>query len=319
MKRAAISIAIPVYNVEKYLERCLDSVLAQTIAPYEVIMVDDGSTDHSGQICERYAMAYPTWKVIHKANAGLGMARNTGMDIAEGTHIIWLDSDDTLQPFTIELYERVIESLPHTEMAIGGFKMVAEENPTPQATPTFRFEQTSPEDLQYKFLLRAIKMLAPGTLYSLRWLRAHNLRFDTVPYSEDQLFLWQAVSKVKNVAICSDSVYNYLMRPGSLMTASKYESIRKCYSYFHNLELQLSHYPELHESARRYFLSRWVYGILHSSAKLCSREEYMRLLSEYDADRHMNNLKDFPDIRVRIMAGIYKISKGLFINISKRF
>lgn len=319
MNSPRISVVIPVYNVEKYLERSLESVLAQTVDPYEVILVDDGSTDHSGEICDRYAESHEGWKVVHKKNGGLGMARNTGMDIAGGTHIIWLDSDDTLQPYTIDLYCRVLAEIPDVDMAIGGFEMVSEKNPMPSMQASFQIESLDSDTVQYAFLLRKIRILAPGTLYSLAWLRREHLRYDTIPYSEDQLFLWQAMAKVKKAVVCKDIVYNYLVRPGSLMTASKYDSIRRCYSYFEKLEKELNNHSGLQATAKKYFFARWVYGILHSSAKLCTPEEYTTLLKDYEANRHFRLLRDFPDIRVRIMAGIYAISKGLFYKISRRF
>ncbi len=104
--KADISVVIPVYNVEKYLERCLESVLNQTLQPTEVILVDDGSTDSCGEICDRYAELYPEFCVIHQENGGLSAARNTGIERAVGTYITFLDSDDFLHPLYLEiLYE----------------------------------------------------------------------------------------------------------------------------------------------------------------------------------------------------------------------
>ena len=93
----AVSIIMPVYQVELYVERAIESVLAQTLQEKELILVDDGSTDASGQICDRYALAYPDIiQVIHQDNQGLGLARNRGVAAARGEYIAFIDSDDTV-------------------------------------------------------------------------------------------------------------------------------------------------------------------------------------------------------------------------------
>ena len=96
-----VSVIIPVYNVEKYLRECLDSVLAQTYKNIEVILVDDGSTDSSGHICDEYLNVDDRIKVIHQQNAGLSEARNHGYDFATGVFVYFLDSDDWIQEETL--------------------------------------------------------------------------------------------------------------------------------------------------------------------------------------------------------------------------
>lgn len=97
-----ISILIPVYNVEKYLRRCLDSVLAQTCTDYEVVLVNDGSTDGSGAICDAYAAEHPCFRVIHQENAGLAQVRNVSLAAARGEYITFVDSDDAIEPACLE-------------------------------------------------------------------------------------------------------------------------------------------------------------------------------------------------------------------------
>ena len=97
-----ISIIIPVYNVKKYLRECLDSILAQSYKDFEIILVDDGSTDSSGNICDEYSMKYENIKVLHKNNNGLSSARNAGLDIAQGEYILFIDSDDVVSPIMLE-------------------------------------------------------------------------------------------------------------------------------------------------------------------------------------------------------------------------
>ena len=92
-----VSVIIPVYNVEHYLEDCVDSILRQTLQGINIILIDDGSTDLSGEICNRYAEEYSNIQVVHKKNEGQGVARNVGVSMADGEYIYFMDSDDLLQ------------------------------------------------------------------------------------------------------------------------------------------------------------------------------------------------------------------------------
>ena len=102
-----VSIIVPVYNVEEYLRECVDSVLNQTYSDVEVILVDDGSTDQSGNICDEYAKMDSRIKVIHKKNGGVSSARNTGIETASGERIIFVDSDDCIHPRLLESYREL--------------------------------------------------------------------------------------------------------------------------------------------------------------------------------------------------------------------
>lgn len=104
-----LSVIIPVYNVEKYLKECLDSVISQNSKDIEIILIDDGSFDNSFRICDEYANKYDIIKVVHKKNEGVSIARNTGIKMAQGDYILFLDSDDMLAPKILEKIEKDIE------------------------------------------------------------------------------------------------------------------------------------------------------------------------------------------------------------------
>ena len=114
-----ISIIIPVYKVEDYLETCIDSILAQTYKNLENILVDDGSPDSCGSICDRYARVDARIRVIHKENAGVARARNDGLDIATGDYISFIDSDDWIAPDTYECLHRELKK-QGADCAVGG-------------------------------------------------------------------------------------------------------------------------------------------------------------------------------------------------------
>ncbi len=104
-----ISVLVPVYNVEKYLRRCLDSILMQTCTDYEIVLVDDGSTDQSGSICDAYAAEHRCIRVIHQENAGLAQVRNVSLAAAQGEYITFVDSDDAIEPTYLEVLMRDLE------------------------------------------------------------------------------------------------------------------------------------------------------------------------------------------------------------------
>ena len=104
MQRPLVSIIVPVYNVEKYLERCIQSLVRQTLNDIEIILVDDGSSDSSGLLCDKFAERDRRIQVVHKENGGLSSARNAGLEIASGRYVGFVDSDDDVE---LDMYERM--------------------------------------------------------------------------------------------------------------------------------------------------------------------------------------------------------------------
>ena len=120
MKQCDVSVIIPVYNTERYIKQCVDSVINQTVLPKELILVDDGSNDSSSNICDDYEKKYDFIKVIHKENAGLGMARNSGMQLATAEYIMFLDSDDYIETDMLETLYSYTNDM-HTDLVKSGF------------------------------------------------------------------------------------------------------------------------------------------------------------------------------------------------------
>ena len=121
-----ISVIVPVYNVEKYISRCIESIMKQTYKNIEIILIDDGSTDNSGKICDEYSLKDDRINVIHKKNGGLSDARNTGLDIAKGKYISLIDSDDFVSKFFIETLYNTCKN-ENCEIAICEYERVYEE------------------------------------------------------------------------------------------------------------------------------------------------------------------------------------------------
>ncbi|MCL2062983.1 MAG: glycosyltransferase [Candidatus Cloacimonetes bacterium] len=119
MKNPSFSIIVPVYNAEKYIDRCIDSLIKQTYSDIEIILVNDGSTDKSGSICDEYASKDDRIKVIHQKNQGIAETRNVGIRIAIGDFIIFVDNDDILEKKSTEVFWKIIQENPDVEAIVG--------------------------------------------------------------------------------------------------------------------------------------------------------------------------------------------------------
>lgn len=228
-----ISIIVPIYNVSKYLDRCMDTLLNQTFSDIEIIMVDDGSPDDCGTKCDAYAKQDERVVVIHKKNAGLGMARNSGLEIARGKYVGFVDSDDFVERDIYEnMYHIMIKNGSDTcyckyyDVSADGTKHIAKE---------FYEKLIYKGDDVKKVLLGMIgsENSAPGDveigmsvwkgLYSMELIRNYNLLFPSEReyISEDIVFHMEYFKYAKNVSIIPECYYNYCDNGGSLTKSYK--------------------------------------------------------------------------------------------------
>lgn len=213
-----ISVIVPVYNVEEYLARCVDSVLAQTYENLEVILVDDGATDTSGAICDAYATKDSRVKVIHKENGGLSSARNTGLEAATGDCIAFADSDDWIEP---DAYAHLLGLMEkhQVKLVCGGRYDVSGK--TGQRTVGLcprREEVISGEELAGRiFLWDGCDSSACDKLYHRSLLE--NFRYPEGKVCEDVPVTYKIVLQADRVAMSDKPFYNYYHRPGSISMA----------------------------------------------------------------------------------------------------
>ena len=181
-----VSVIVPVYNAEKYLKRCVDSLLGQTFTDFEVILVDDGSTDGSGKMCDDYARSNPQVCVFHQSNQGVSAARQAGLDAARGEYITFADPDDWVEPLMLEsLYHAAKKN--NADVVICDFIINSSEK-------SEHYKQQMPRDLSPDAILRQLMMgeLHGSTcnkLYRGTSLKKHNISFpDNISYCEDLWF-----------------------------------------------------------------------------------------------------------------------------------
>ncbi len=223
MVEGLVSIVLPIYNVEKYLNRCMQSVINQTYSNLEIIMVDDGSTDSSGKLCEEWKEKDSRIKVIHKNNEGLGLARNTGMDSASGEYICFFDSDDYIDLDTVECLYNAVKS-SNSEIVTFGFKTVNSDGAViKENVPSIEKTVFSDQEVIDEFLPELISfdphtgissglwMSAWASMYSMKLIKENGWKFvsERIMISEDVYSLLILYKNVSRVTVLKRAFYYY--------------------------------------------------------------------------------------------------------------
>lgn len=246
MNRVKVSVVIPVYRVEAYIERCINSVLNQSLKDLEIILVDDGSPDQCPEICDKYANQDNRIEVIHKENGGLASARNSGMKIARGKYLFFLDSDDWLETDGLGvLYKKAeeyqVDFVRYRAIRTGWPEM--DEN-APCRVETVReleegyydkdkiVEKVYPRLLATSQLSMGAIVGAWGSLYSLDFLRKNHLNFyEEVKFSEDLIFSANVVRAASSFYfIDKPGIYHYFYNPSSISKSFRQDRWESCKS-----------------------------------------------------------------------------------------
>ena len=211
-----ISIVVPVYKVEKYLSKCIDSLINQTYADLEIILVDDGSPDNSGHICDEYAKKDKRIKVIHKENGGLSDARNKGIEIARGEYITFIDSDDYVSLKYCEILYNTIQK-HHADIAVSNYLKFNENEEVKEQTINGEIVMTSIQALEHLYTKNeAVAMrTAWGKLYKKTLFSS--IRYPKGKINEDEFVIHHLYDKAKKVVFVKNPLYYYLQRTSSIM------------------------------------------------------------------------------------------------------
>lgn len=252
-----LSIVIPVYKVEMYIHRCVQSVINQTLKDIEIILIDDGSPDNCPKICDDLALAHPYIKVVHKQNAGLGMACNSGIEVSTGKYIAFLDSDDWVET---DMYQSMVDAAEKfgAQMVFTGLQRVNERGEKTLMSQAQEMTVISiPENVMALGLdmissspkiaaERNIMMSAKVVLYSRQMIEDNHIRFNSERQiiSEDLFFNLDCLSHADCVVQLPKTFYNYFINSESLTlsyrhdrfdkTVLMYQALRKRYEAFGN-------------------------------------------------------------------------------------
>ncbi len=211
-----ISIVVPVYKVRDYLPGCLDSILANDTSDCEIILVDDGSPDDSGAICDRYAQAHPDLiRVIHQANGGLGAARNTGVANAKGEWLFFIDSDDTIAPESLGVLK---EAIRLGGAQVIGFQFCADDGVNPPRPQSCGFDAAASP---FRLSDRKNYLLSLPSAWLRLWHRSlfteSGVLFPSRVWYEDIRTTAKLLPLADGIRVLPDHLYNYLTRQGSIM------------------------------------------------------------------------------------------------------
>ncbi len=248
-----VSVIIPVYQVEKYLDKCIASVVGQTYQNLQIILIDDGSTDRSPAICDEWKERDPRITVIHQPNGGLSRARNAGLKVATGKFVGFVDSDDWIEPNMVECLLAALQKTD-ADIAVGGFEGFTEDSksiPYAKAKSTERSLCSTGDALKRLLLLRGfIRNFVWNKLYRRTVLSG--VAFPEGRLYEDVTWTAQVIGNAKSV-VCVDQIfYHYLHRPDSLSRDDQ-QFVRRLRDELELTEQRLdyihSHYPSLDKFA----------------------------------------------------------------------
>ena len=248
-----LSIIIPVYNVAKHLVRCIKSVVAQSLDDYEILLIDDGSTDGSDLLCDQLQEEYPNIiHVTHQRNGGLSAARNKGLVIARGEYITFIDSDDELCPNTLRPNMDYLANHPETDMLEYPIEVHADSPLTYRVNFS---DETQTEEIFTDWILRqgyqhcyACNKIYRATL----WQTAH---FPIGEYFEDTAVMPHIIKQCHTIHYSSKGCYRYIMHEGSITTSYTYAKQRQIFENNHRLYMVIKDNDALHTEALRLWIN----------------------------------------------------------------
>lgn len=309
------SIIIPVYNVEDYLEECLISVITQAYESCEVILIDDGSTDGSGEVCDRFAREHLGIKiyVIHQKNAGLSVARNVGIKMAQGKYILFLDSDDFIDTDTLEHFAQILKK---NSVDI----LITTRNYEFSATKQAHIYPKEPSDITgnmngIQYISAAVpsglyQACAQYNIYSRRFLLKNNFQFEQGIYHEDELWSLQTLPSAQTVYVEDYPFYYHRMREGSITHLETPEKLQKrAQDIFYICEKLDGTFPKNQAYA---WMRERIAHLYMSGAFLGGKD----CLTKRKVDRFLP-LRNAKSTRNRIKALIFMTSPKMYILLDK--
>lgn len=228
-----VSVVVPVYNVKDYLSKCFDSILAQTITDFELIIVDDGSTDISGNICDEYEKKDSRITVIHQENAGLGGARNTGLKKASGKYILFVDSDDYIEPDLLKITLNKAYGT-NADIVVFDYRTVNDKGDTLHIfNEGFNTDKIFFPQKDKQVLL--VTSSACNKLYKTELFEKGGILYPSKVWYEDLRTTPKLFAIAEKVVFTDDILYNYFVREGSIMQSGNAERNRELFDALDDL------------------------------------------------------------------------------------
>lgn len=315
-----ISVVIPVYNAEKYLRQCVDSVLKQTYKNYEIILVNDGSSDSSGEICDNYASQYDFIKTIHKTNGGASTARNKGVKVAEGKYIFFLDSDDWITEDALEKLA-VAADKENADLVFCEAKAIDDEsNVALKGNYEYKHHyeagnayQIMDDMMKNKEFHVAIWML----LIDKNIFEKNNLLFKEGIIYEDMIISYQFYCLAHRAAFVKEKLYVRRYRPNSVMTSKKTEkNFISAAEVYREVSKFMDSLPEDRKSTRHIIRCAFnvlnIYRQMSTDVKKKYKTEFNDIKKDILSKNAYNDKSLKYDCYSHLIWAIYKAFKKIF-------
>ena len=265
-----VSVIVPVYNVEKYLEKCLDSLSCQTLKEIEVIIVNDGSPDNSQSIIDKYVKKYSNFHGYKKPNGGLSSARNYGIKYTKGEYIAFLDSDDYVtSDMYLKMYEKAISN--DFDMVVCDVNYVEDDKVISVATSNIKNDTSN-----IKKTMKNIYPAAWNKIFKKELLVSNDVYFKEGVWFEDVEFIYRLLPYVKNIGVVHEPFNQYVQRPGSITNTVN----KKIYDYVYNMNGIIDFFKERkiydeYKKELEYSYVRYVYATFVKSILRYDYKDYM--------------------------------------------
>lgn len=320
-----VSVIVPVYKVETYLKRCVDSLLSQTYENIEIILIDDGSPDNSGKICDEYAKKDERIKVIHKKNSGVSATRNRGITESNGRYLVFVDSDDWLESTAIELlYEKMITE--NVDIVRGNYfintdtvESIAQINPLISGNKKIL---TNTEEFKNEIL----KAFLNGNIAGYLWvfMIKKEIVSSSKPFkediflAEDLVFLMYVLGKAQSIYFFDVPHYHYYINENGLTRSSEYyqrniKNMPKLTKYFEEIISNNWSNSNLID-IRRAASTKMIMSYLYAMFKQTDKKEFRKLLSQILDDKDVSKLLKISDLKL-LDQGFKKYIEIIFLKL----
>ena len=282
MQNDLVSVIVPIYNVEKYLKKCIDSIINQTYQNIEVILVDDGSTDNSGKICDEYIEIDSRISVIHKKNGGLSSARNAGLEKANGKYILFEDSDDYIEE---NLFQKCIKKMQieDADICVFGYQKENDDGVIYQKYKFGEFCVSNEvfENELYKRLIDNSFGYVWNKIYKLSTIRMGKIIFsDQIVDREDMIFNLELLSNIKKIMYLNYMGYHYIQRSNSLVHNCDIRRIKKMNDFFVKLkQIKVKDKNKIINMAMLHYVADCINKNILSNNSL-SKKEKIKMMKE---------------------------------------
>lgn len=313
-----VSVIVPVYNVNRYIEESIESICKQEFKGYEVIVINDGTKDNSIELAKKILEKYKVdYKIVNKENGGLPSARNVGIKVASGKYVCFIDSDDIISNNHLQNLYSLCEK-EQLEASYALFQLTYEDNRA--GCPSYENEPKVIErnELLHGFLLRKYRIHCCTLMIRREYLEKENIYFDEkLRYGEDIDFMWRLFPTLKAVGCTGNKTYMYLQRTNSLMSSQNVDRVKILLDVFgKTVETQKNNYPDDMDIWEILF-GKAALAFYRTFAESSEYGLFKQLLDETNYKRNICPVLKIHSFKLRILALCLLLSPKLFVRIVK--